>query len=459
MVRGYVGGLRKNISNPFVLGMIVFCVAYFIVPPLGYWSGAYRFQESYSLRAHTMYLIGMLMFWLSAFLTYALGKGRRHYVRAKIQVLSLNRWSYLRYGEVWLAAVLLVIPGLVSLAWMLHRTSVVGYNEYMANRIVMNSGLGYLLMPIGWLGVFLVLFYCNALIRHKTAGSGMNLPVLGVVLLSCMGAALLLGSRSRALWPLLYLSMTYIFLRGGPVLSSRRAFRVGMLGVVLLVVGSVLGNVRQQISSGATLGEVQLRMGQDVAAAGILNVYGEYENVLWLLENQRETDLLWGRTFAAVIVGAVPRSIWRNKPVGGGPYLRNMIHPGSYNLDTGRGLTSYTTGLPAEAFMNFGMAGFTVLGVVYGLALWVMTVVLSWVASPLAFTTWFFGLVRLVGVLGAEVFGTVSHLFSAIVPLVAVAVLLRVLRAVSPRRRSRVILAGSPALARSYRQAPQRRSW
>jgi len=62
--------------------------------------------------------------------------------------------------------------------------------------------------------------------------------------------------------------------------------------------------------------------------------------------------MLFGETFLAGFLNVIPRSIWPEKWLGGGPNLKNMIHPGSYDL-SGSNITSYTTGLIVENFMNF----------------------------------------------------------------------------------------------------------
>lgn len=421
-VRQYAGGFRRNISNPFVLAMTMFCVAYFFIPLLGIWTDAFRYQEAYAMEVHAMYLLCTALFFLTSFSVVVLLRGRARYAQARARFLDLYRWTTLRRSDTVVVFALLAVPGGASLLWMLNRVASIGFNTFVNNRIVFNSGLGYQIMPLAWFTVALVVLYGNELVRKARTGLRVRPLGLAVLFVLCIASALLLGSRSRALWPILYLSLVYLFLQSGTSVSSRRVLRMALLGVFLLGLASVLGDVRHQISGGRALSRVEVELPGSAVARGLLGAFGEYENVLWLLDNQGSYELLWGQTFGAAMVGMVPRRIWPEKPLGGGPHLRNMIHPGSYDLQRGSGLTSYTTGLPAEAIMNFGPAGVVLVGGFYGIAVLLMTQLLGSVRGPIAFACWFFALHRLTGVLSAEFFGTLAHLFGALVPLGSITV-------------------------------------
>lgn len=109
---------------------------------------------------------------------------------------------------------------------------------------------------------------------------------------------------------------------------------------------------------------------------GVNGAFGNHENVLWLIENPNHYEPLWGRTFLAGVLNVVPRRIWSTKPLGGGPLLKNVIYPGSYELGR-RGASSLTTGIVTEAMMNYGLFGLPLVGLVHG---WL----LAWAAGMIS---------------------------------------------------------------------------
>lgn len=91
--------------------------------------------------------------------------------------------------------------------------------------------------------------------------------------------------------------------------------------------------------------------------------FGGDESVVWMIEN--EYELQFGLTYVAAITNFIPRSIWPNKLLGGGPILKNEIYPGSYVVGQA-GNSSLTTGLITELFLNFSY-----VGVLLGTLIWI----------------------------------------------------------------------------------------
>jgi len=113
-----------------------------------------------------------------------------------------------------------------------------------------------------------------------------------------------------------------------------------------------------------------------------------------------------------------PASDLAREAARGGPVLRNLIHPGSYDLSTGEYLTSYTTGLPAESVMNFGLGGLLFVPFIYGFALFGIAKLSLKVRTSLHFVTWMLALFLVAyGYLAGEFFGTCSWLVAYIFPL------------------------------------------
>jgi len=73
----------------------------------------------------------------------------------------------------------------------------------------------------------------------------------------------------------------------------------------------------------------------------IVKNFGNFEHLVWLIDNKNQWDALYGKTYIAGFLNIIPRNIWPEKWFGGGPHLKNFIHPGSYDLG-GSNITSYT---------------------------------------------------------------------------------------------------------------------
>ena len=100
-----------------------------------------------------------------------------------------------------------------------------------------------------------------------------------------------------------------------------------------------------------------------------IKYFGKYENSLWLNDNYEKWELTYCQTFMEGFTNTIPRKILKNKPLGGGPDLRNWIKPGTYDLNSkdAKNITSYTSGLPTESYMNFHFLGFMIIPFLFSL--------------------------------------------------------------------------------------------
>lgn len=101
--------------------------------------------------------------------------------------------------------------------------------------------------------------------------------------------------------------------------------------------------------------------------------YGHNELLALVVERKDFFDYSHGMTFFAGFVSFIPRAIWSDKPLGGGPMLTNIIVPGSYSLGGNQGNTSYTTGILIESFLNFSVLGVFFVGFFHGLIIALIT--------------------------------------------------------------------------------------
>ena len=85
--------------------------------------------------------------------------------------------------------------------------------------------------------------------------------------------------------------------------------------------------------------------------------YDAYTMLTLAVQDIQENGILWGRQLIGGILFFVPRSLWKDKPVGTGHQIATNLH---WNF------TNLSCPLPAEAIMNFGYIGVIVFAIVIG---------------------------------------------------------------------------------------------
>jgi oligosaccharide repeat unit polymerase len=138
----------------------------------------------------------------------------------------------------------------------------------------------------------------------------------------------------------------------------------GFLILFVIAAMVVIGNIRA-ISSSQKYGKTI----PEAINATFNSAFGNHENVLWLVSNDFEYE--YGKTYLAGFVNVYPRALWLNKPVGGGPVMKNLVNPGSYEVGR-KGSSSLTTGMVTESYMNGGISGLILVAAITGLYLRVL---------------------------------------------------------------------------------------
>jgi len=377
----FLGGklTKKRMEACTVNLLRAFCLLYsflfFFVPILQMSTQTFKYDPHYSDVTILLGLLCFLLFGFSVIFGFrVLNKENKYSVGNSF---AISAWRLLDRKGFILGVIIMVVPGLVS-AYILYRIILeVGFGEYMGNRIIVLSGLGLLFAPIGWIGLFGSILSADLMhtkfYKGKVPWKKAGVCFLFLALASLCGV--LKGSRTQMLlpWSLLFACyMFFSFSREGFKYRLRHYAAIVLIIPAVFAAANVLGYLRTSAMShsNASLDEIDESGTGDVDSFVVgLSKFGIAENVFWLLENSRVWDYQYGATFVSVVFGLVPRSIWPDKPLGGGPTLKNMISPGSYNLESGRNISSTTTGLPAETFMNFGVLGLPLVGLGYGFVL------------------------------------------------------------------------------------------
>ncbi|WP_280369519.1 O-antigen polymerase [Pseudomonas sp. BN411] len=411
------GGVGRNVLNPGFLFSLVYGGGFFLLPCFSLYFGVYRFSDEYSFETYLQAGVFCFVFGLMVLGGYVLFSGQRSYLRWQRSDFSCYRpLSVLQIWVVVIVSGALVLAGAVPYFLLIMKY---GASGYAANRIVLVQGLGYfaLLLNAGLVGAVIVA--ANIMLRVGKVRFSEKiafLMVLGIAMLP----GVLLFSRMRFLLPFVILAVLWVMLKKRGVLRVKTIVRMTGAAVSFLLLGLMLGSVRESFMADRALDNSTIDISQNV-----VTTYGNQEILLWLSSNDH--DFLLGKTFFAAALGMVPRSFWPGKPLGGGPALRNMIYPGSYDLEGGANLTSYTTGLPVESYMNFGWFGVFV-GLLFGAGLAAIARLLLWAKSPIALGVLAVILFHSVFICYSEFFGWLVHVYSAVVPAMFLWMLLSLLR-------------------------------
>ena len=432
----------SDLINPALLFVLFFAVTHFAIPAIHLIVSEHWHQQAYeptTMAAGYAYFVLFLLVTLSAH-----GLLRSRFSTPPAPAVGDERWRK-PYVLPLIIGVLLLSPiALSAVMNRLYQVQGVGLSDFLARRITLTHGTGYSTMPLDWFLPFSIATLCVLLmVPPKYRGTKLLLAVTLVLLasLSLLSGALT-GSRTRVLMLLVIGPMALMALRSHVKLTVSRVVSI-LLAVAVLAVSA---DLLRQVRAGMMASTFETT-GLQVAGARLLEstqAFPEYENLWWLLENRHRWELAGGQTFWAGLVNFIPRSIWQHKPLGGGPLLKNWIMPGSYELGVDRSVSSYTTGLVAESYMNAGGVGVLVAGSIYGCLLALLGHLLRVTRNPIGTAASVLLLFRVLELLRGEFLGVLSKTGIDQVPLVLMLLVSALLWAIARRPTTRPRSASLP---------------
>lgn len=353
------GRLDRLFVNPILVFILTVAFIYGFIPWLKDLHQVQTYPFYYSFDAKLAALMFSLVFCLSGIGGYAFNGGLSRPVLP--QVRSLTRRERRR------VLVLVGIPAMCAVIYLARTVASYDLADYMKDRIMIRRGMGPAVVL-----AFAAICYCailvtNYLASRRTDGPPLArwrlLPIGGVVLVVAV-AFVAMGNRNFVFILIAILLLASLSIYRGEI---GRALMLLPLLLIIALGLSAWAKVRTTLDSAdsstvTSEGPVQLLV------YGLNGAFGNAENLTWLAQNDSRWDFVYGETVFAAAVNPIPRALWPDKPFGGGPALRNMIYPGSYTLE-GEKLTSYTTGLPTEGYMNFGLLGLIAFGAINGACL------------------------------------------------------------------------------------------
>lgn len=350
----------------FILGSVfVYLIVPLFMSIFGWsWHKITLTEESY-FKAH-IYVYSYISIVIVTYLSIL------HITKEKINTSPIDTFYRLTINQNYILIFLFLVPILLDTIYLLVYVFSFDFAYYLKNRIILRKGMGAVIL-VSYMGTLIVpIFFANLLvkIRHKNKiHFSISIIMFSLfILLPFLTAYVVMSNRLTALILLIMLILIYIV-----VMEKKFTFAFyfkllfGLIGLFLFFV--FIGYMR---SIHGDFG--QINVGQMIEVLGlhaehaIVGNFGNFEHLVWLFDNFYSWEFLYGITFVAAFLNIIPRFLLEDKLLGGGPHLKNMIHPGSYDL-AGENITSYTTGVVVEGYMNFGIAGIIILAVCHAVTL------------------------------------------------------------------------------------------
>jgi len=352
-------------GNPCSIAFLAAAIIHGFCPALQFYVGEFRYQTGgYTFDSHIISIITASGALLCIYLGFAF------IAHQGVQNVASNRligqqYSRFNANSNVLLILVVIIPAMIGMLLFAKAVFAAGYDNFAADRIGFSySGAGYYKLIARWLyvGTF-VLFaaYCITDPNDTKFRRLLALQVAALVLI-LFGFNALISSRQAIFILLLGLAAILAGAKtataGSPLFAHLAHLKIPktaviLIGVVIVSVG-VFRHAKNEKSSLVSVGYFHKMLN---------GAFGNHENLLWLNENNYEQ--LNGKTYLATVVSVVPRKIWPEKPTGGGPALKNLVRPGSYQVGRKRN-SSLTTGVLTEAVMNFGWLGVIPISLAFG---------------------------------------------------------------------------------------------
>lgn len=415
---------QSIITNPFVLFSIFFSIIHLFLPYFQWKVNFFRYETSYDETFYIYSMFYIMIAYLLVYLSYMHSSKLRRFIilNSKPEKEHLNT-NGVNYKSIFRIGVIIFIIGGYFAYQNFSLISLLGQEEYLSDRINLGKGRGLQVLLAHWVYVSSILFFYLWL-TAKNISKRFKKTIFLMFILSSIVAVGYYGINSnRNSIFILIVNLAVLYYAFKPQTNKRvvRAgsiTRIGILSVLLIVLFYQLGkNRRQGILNDASANYTLIET--------LNGAFGNHENIVWLMEHSKKTELHYGITYTAGITNFVPRSIWPNKPLGAGPILKNTIYPGSYVVGE-KGNSSLTTGLFNELQMNFGIFGILFGAILYGILLSKIGVMAVQTTNPInliiiQYTLIFFSSVFMY----AEFLGFLSRFIITLFPLILIKILIK----------------------------------
>lgn len=250
---------------------------------------------------------------------------------------------------------------LFSLVWVIQTSG--GFADHMTSlafgRHRALSNLGLFMVLIGFAPYLMIIWF---IFEHEVIKT---IRFWSLFMITSVMQFVAGGSRSSSFFPFIILLAVWIFYNRKIPIT-----RILALALAIFLLIGPLGNIRQSARDGGRV---------DFSSITDFNLAQAVEQTQEDLESRRESsaslaimtlvpdrvDHLWGRTYISAIAFWIPRTIWSDKPRGGGAHVGALIFGGR---ETEQGYAGGGTppGAVAEAYWNFSVPGIVLVFFFFG---------------------------------------------------------------------------------------------
>ncbi|MHB2155243.1 O-antigen polymerase [Calditrichota bacterium GD2] len=266
--------------------------------------------------------------------------------------------------------IFIFIPILISTLILTKDILSYGLKQYFNNRIVLRRGKGILVLLSYMSTIFIPIIQTNILLLiKKNKLKNIHFKLFNIfITIPFIISYILMGNRLPA-FIIIILSLFNYWIIYLNKLTFRYILKIIFIFLFLILIFTFSGFYRFARGDIDKISEKYIKnLYINIFEYSIIKNFGNHDHLVWLLKYNNRWEPLYGETYIAGILNFIPRKIYPEKLLGGGPHLKNIMSPGSYSLYK-KNITSYTTGVIIEAYMNFKYFGIIIISFLHSLIL------------------------------------------------------------------------------------------
>lgn len=342
--------LINILTNPFSLLVLMFVFIHLLSPILVLTLGV---RSKYPELNYSNYIISFELLTYLSISFLALVVGYILFRKKDCDIKRLSKEQLAQFEDKYLYFLLIIFwVGSFIFLFKFGPIFLSDPSAFLSDRINQFSGFGYLKITTTFSSPIIVILYYKYI--HTRLQKYLRLLIISVIIM--IVTSIITGSRGTSVQPLLFICMFKLLFEYPQIKFSK------ILSII--IVFAVIFNFL------TFLGEVRTNRGfkEDGISRSVLDeVVASFSHTEFLFKlTTMDIEPVYGKTYLSALAIPVPRALWNEKPVGGGPLLKNTLEPGSYSLKKQENNSSLTTGIFMEAYLNFGFIGAFLVPFIYG---------------------------------------------------------------------------------------------
>jgi len=340
--------------NPIFWLSLFFIFIHILTPAVKYYYSFYRYDLYYD--ELTLIIVSSLNILVYQIIAYFMNKRVvSTFFRCQKNAPSKNYTYFDNDNKILLIGFLSMLIGIYYMSINLNSHD----GTFLQDRIAagLNRGLSTSLTNFT---ISSSMLFAYLILKKSSRSNSFKIIVIGLFLISIMSSAYYfqkINSRNSLLIVVVLIVSIFFVLRPAKIqLSYTNLKRILIFAVLCVVFFTTILQFTKLRYEGSTAALIERQ--EKIILFSLDGAFGNNENLNWLYQNSFETQ--FGISYLAAVTNFIPRKIWPQKPLGGGPRLKNTIYPGSYVVGA-QGNSSLTTGMLTEAYLNFGLLGYIII--------------------------------------------------------------------------------------------------